>query len=129
MTFSALQLFLLIVLLALAVLFLLRQHIPWLRYAAACKKWPRVTGRIVDSPTSDDSTDGQSRAYHGGRAQAVLYSYSVDGKEYEGDNISFDAEIRRNPALMGKAAEMYEIGEEVLVYYDPKNPHISVLRP
>jgi hypothetical protein len=122
------QLFLIIALLGLTALYLLRQYISWFRYARACRKWPHVTGRITAAPDSDDSDSTIPRPRFGRGMPEIRYSYLVDGKEYEGYNVSFDPEIRRNAALLRRLSEHYEVGEEVAVFYDPKNPGVSVLK-
>lgn len=126
---SSFQIVLVAALILLTALYLLRQSIPWLLHGRACKKWPFVTGKITDAPESEDSDDQPGRSHKRGGSAAILYSYSVDGKEYEGDNVSFDPELRRNAAFLRRVAEMYATGDEVKVYYDPKRPEISVLRP
>jgi hypothetical protein len=125
---SSFQIVLIAALILLAGLYLLRQSIPWLLHGRACKKWPFATGKITDAPESEDSDDRSGRSHKRPGSATVLYSYSVDGKEYDGDNVSFDPEIRRNPAFIRRVAEMYTTGDEVRVYYDPKRPEISVLR-
>jgi hypothetical protein len=126
---SIIQLFLVIALLVLTALFLLRQYLPWFRYARACKKWPHVTGKITVAPDLEDSDSSFSRPGLGRGIPEIRYSYLVDGKEHEGNNVSFDPEIRRNAALLRRISEHYEAGQEVAVYYDPKNPGVSVLKP
>jgi|WetSurMetagenome_2_1015567.scaffolds.fasta_scaffold00173_9 hypothetical protein len=128
MTTSVIQIFLISTLLILTALFFLRRHISWIRYSAACKKWPHVTGRITEAPRASDADVRPLRTGLGGHIPEIRYSYSVDGRDYEGANVSFDVEIRSNPTLLRRIAEHYEVGEEVAVYYDPKRPGVSVLR-
>jgi hypothetical protein len=125
---SSFQIVLIAALILLTGLYLLRQSIPWLLHGRASKKWPFVMGKISDAPESEDSDNRPCRSHKRGGSAAVVYSYSVDGKEYEGDNISFDPELRRNAAFIRRVDEMYTTGDEVRVYYDPKRPEISVLR-
>ncbi len=126
---SIIQLLLIVVLLVLTALFLLRQYLPWFRYARACRKWPHAMGKITVAPGSEDSGSFFSRPGFGRGIPEIRYSFLVDGKEYEGNNVSFDPEIRRNAALRRRISEHYEVGEEVAVYYDPKDPGVSVLKP
>jgi Protein of unknown function (DUF3592) len=125
---SITQIFLIAALLVLTAFFLLRQYLSWFRYAHACKKWPHVTGRITAAPDPEDSGSSFSRPGPGRGMPEIRYSYFVDGKEYEGNNVSFDPEIRRNAALLRRISEHFEVSEEVAVYYNPKNPDVSVLK-
>jgi hypothetical protein len=88
-----------------------------------------VKGHITAAPDSDDSNSAFTRPGLGRRVPEIRYSYRVGGKEYEGNNVSFDPEIRRNAALRRRISEHYKVDEEVTVYYNPKKPWVSVLKP
>jgi hypothetical protein len=126
---EVLQIILVIVILAMAVVLPLRQHLVLLRYSAACRKWPYTAGRITSAPYNDDEPDHAFRLGKAGGAVAITYTYSVESEEYEGNTVSFNPELRKNPTLLRRAAELYRIGEEVPVYYHPKKPYLSVLKP
>ncbi len=126
---SVLQIILVIAILAMAVVFLLRQHIVSVWYSAACRKWPQTTGRITSTPYNDDEPDHAFRLGKASGTIEIRYVYSVEGEEYEGNTISFNPELRKNPTLLRRAAQLYGIGEEVPVYYHPKKPYLSVLKP
>ena len=98
---SIIQLLLIVVLLVLTALFLLRQYLPWFRYARACRKWPHAMGKITVAPGSEDSGSFFSRPGFGRGIPEIRYSFLVDGKEYEGNNVSFDPEIEETPPCGG----------------------------
>jgi len=82
MTFSTLQLFLLIVLLRSLPCFLLLRAAPSMvpLCGSMQKNGRTVTDRIVDTGFRRFDRRTIAPIPPGGRAQAVLYSYSVDGK-------------------------------------------------
>ena len=55
------------------------------------------------------------------------FSYSVDGKEYSGENV--DHGLVSNFISVGKrwAGNKYPRGTEIKIFYDPQRPHRSVL--
>ncbi len=113
----------------MAVVLLLRRHLVLLRYSAACRKWPHTAGRITSTPYNDDEPAYAFRLGRAGGAFEITYTYSVGSEEYEGNTVSFNPELRKNPTLLRRAAELYRIGEEVPVYYHPTKPYLSVLKP
>jgi hypothetical protein len=88
--------------------------------------WVRTKGKIVGSTVeSYRSSDGNTSSVGRPMYKAVVeFSYEVDGQEYHNNTApafntsrdSAEATVARNPA-----------GQEVDVYYDPKNPASSGL--
>jgi hypothetical protein len=84
--------------------------------------WPQTTGRVTQSEIV--RRQGQ-RTYI--EEPHVFFSYSVDGTEYVGHTMSVlevdtslkqDAEAKLRP---------YPVGQEVAVFYNPKDPKDSLL--
>lgn len=84
----------------------------------AAQSWPSAQGTITASDIqrsrdSDGNTDEQAR---------VSYSYSVNGKAYQGNRIGFFS--------IGSASQLhqkYPVGKVVEVFHDPADPSKSVL--
>lgn len=112
-------------------LYFARQYILSIYYSTTCKKWPKVKGRISISPYISDTweEDRFSTSDPIGKTVNLRYNYTVNGVEYEGDNISFKLGIITNSNLLYRLANMYEVNDEVDVYYNPSKPHVSVLKP
>ncbi len=127
--FSMLHALLAIAIIIIVATLLLYRRITYFTYSRACKTWPFAMGRIIAAPCSAEEPARPFRFGSGGAGLDVRYTYSVHGKEYEGNNVSFDIEVRKSPTLARRIAALFEAGEEVSVYYDPKNPGISVLKP
>lgn len=111
----------------LYVLYLLRNHIVMYWYSVQCKRWPKVIGKIIITPQQNDIFNLESSPSKKGLTIGIVYEYSVNNKTYEGETISFTLSGVKNPVLARRLSEMYENGQEVDVYYNPKKPEISVL--
>lgn len=90
------------------------------------KSWPRTTGLITHSSVESGFVQAG-----GGNAfvfiPKVIYEYEVDGKQYTSSQLAI---IERNTAsedLAREKAEKYVQGQQVEVYYDPRNPACAVL--
>jgi hypothetical protein len=92
------------------------------------KRWPKVKGIITVTPRESEIHGGSGLQTKIGAIVKLQYEYEVNGIQYTGNTISFNPMITNNPTLLSKYLEFYEKGEEVDVYYNPKNPDISVLR-
>jgi hypothetical protein len=112
-------------------LYFARQYILSIYYSTICKKWPKVKGKISISPYVSDTygNDRFSTRHRIGKTVNLLYNYTVNGVEYEGDNISFKLDIITNSNLLYRLANMYQVNDEVDVYYHPRKPQVSVLKP
>jgi Protein of unknown function (DUF3592) len=105
---------------------LIRKWIINTYYGIQCKKWPGVKGKIINTPHADEiyQTGSQSAStYLTGYKVRIKYEYKVNGIDFEGATVSFNDSVANNPL----ATEMYENGDEVDVYFNPKKPSISVL--
>src|SRR5687768_16340582 len=96
---------------------------------AMTRRWPATTGTIEQAGVESQRVrDGGRRR---SRADAVIhYSYTVDGKDYEGERIwpGFASML----SMDGIARAFYDEsrwqpGMQVPVYYNPKDPSRAVL--
>ncbi|MDH3349597.1 MAG: DUF3592 domain-containing protein [Desulfobulbaceae bacterium] len=100
----------------------------WLMLAGrGSSDWPSVAGVIVSSSIGDHNN------YHMGKKTTthyplVLYRYKVASELFKGKRVT----LHDDSGNMGEARKIskrYAPGMEVIVYYDPGNPHKSVLEP
>ncbi|BBL74510.1 DUF3592 domain-containing protein [Methylomagnum ishizawai] len=84
--------------------------------------WPSVDGEILYSDVVMASGVGQYQAI-------VKFQYSVDSEQYIGDTIAFTQAYSRDKSSLQNLVAAYPIGSNPKVYYDPKNPSTSVLKP
>lgn len=84
--------------------------------------WEPVDG-VVKSSGVSTSTDGEGGTTY---CLYVSYQYTVDGKTYDGDRVSYSAENSCN-SWSKNADDDYPEGKGITVYYDPDNPRESVL--
>jgi hypothetical protein len=112
-------------------LYFARQYILSIYYSTTCKKWPKVKGKISISPYVSDmwGQNSSGMRYRLGKSVNLRYNYTVNGVEYEGDNISFKLDIITNSNLLYRLGNMYQVNDEVDVYYHPRKPQVSVLKP
>ena len=97
---------------------------PILDEAKASADWPSVKGKIIDSQlVRSRDKDGKS-SY----SADVIFKYTVDNEEYEGDNVWF-GQYGGNRSTMQKIVKQYPKGKEVDVFYMPDDPNESVLQP
>ncbi|WP_442786015.1 DUF3592 domain-containing protein [Hypnocyclicus thermotrophus] len=59
----------------------------------------------------------------------IEYNYSVNEKKYNGDNIYFGYKPSKFSFVLEKKRGQYDVGNIVIVFYDPLNPEISVIEP
>jgi hypothetical protein len=59
----------------------------------------------------------------------IKYQYQVNGKVYESSRIGFGFKGSGKKETVEAIVERYPIGQEVIVYFDKRNPNFSVLEP
>jgi hypothetical protein len=96
-----------------------------LRIGFASRNWPDVVGKIIESGKVSAGTDDGGEPLFNAR---VIYRYAVGGCEYQGSM------IRTLPSVFGteyvqQVPELYPVGSEVIVFYDPSDPQTSILEP
>ena len=113
---------LLLALLLVAGGVLLITNIGRLQITLAQKKWPAVSGTILESKISD-----LRQAW-----PTIVYTYTVNGQEFtRSTHLHFPAFGGRTNRLDAatKVIAAYAPGEQVRVYYNPQNPSESLLKP
>jgi hypothetical protein len=99
----------------------------------ACK-WPTTRGKIIATeveeyvPRFDGDTDNRRpRTMY---KPSVLYTYEVNGRQYQGDRVTMGTKVSATlPIVARRLAARYPVGAEVDVHYNPKSPGESVLKP
>jgi hypothetical protein len=86
------------------------------------RSWPTAPGVITESRV-DSSRNRDGQWSHTAR---IRYRYTVDGKTYNGDTISYAKGLFDGASVQ---VSRYPQGSAVGVYYDPKDPASAVLDP
>ncbi|MCC5932309.1 MAG: DUF3592 domain-containing protein [Cyclobacteriaceae bacterium] len=96
-------------------------------------RWPQIIGSSSWPATKGIILDIEEYKYYrsiGEREKIVfilLYSYEVDGIEYRSDRLNPGLFKVANNQNLEYYSKIYIPGNEVNVYYDPKNPSESAL--
>lgn len=103
----------------------LRQFLFSLRFGLASRHWPIVKGKIVHSALADAPLP----AYRHELKQPVEYEYTVDGKAYHSQQLSYNHSLLVSPLSRKKEQRIKSlaVGTEVDVYYDPEQPVNAIL--
>lgn len=95
--------------------------------ASACMGWPTVLGRVTGSEVvKSESTDedGTSFSY----TPRIEYAYHVLGQDYTSNKVAFGGfSGSSSPKSSHLVANKYPLNDSVTVFYNPANPHESVL--
>ena len=86
------------------------------------RNWEPADG-IVENSYVSTSTDGEGGTTY---CLHVDYQYTVDGRVYDGNRISYSADNSCN-SWSANSDDDYPEGKKITVYYDPSNPSESVL--
>ena len=86
------------------------------------RNWESADG-IVENSYVSTSTGGEGGTTY---CLHVDYRYTVDGRTYSGDRISYSADNSCN-SWSANSDDDYPEGKKITVYYDPSNPSESVL--
>jgi membrane protein implicated in regulation of membrane protease activity len=90
---------------------------------AESARWPGTVGRVLKSRVEVQGGDHASvRPY-------VLYEYMVAGQRYEGQQIRAGDKFMTSYSSRQAydTVDLYPVGSEVTVFYDPSNPAESAL--
>jgi hypothetical protein len=89
---------------------------------ARSSSWPTVAGEVlqsgVDDHTTDDS-DGTTKTQYKPR---LRYRYTVKGRDYMGDRVSFGFEWHSFAWTAQRVADRYRVGKRVRVHVSPADP-------
>lgn len=92
------------------------------------KSWPTAKGTIISSMFSEEDVPGGYDSvgytmYH----TNISYDYKVGGISYTSQGITFGSWGTRGSAK--EQVLKYTHGMPITVYYNPKNPYLSTLKP
>lgn len=96
----------------------------WLGYRAhLSNEWPAVKAKILEA--SIEETHGRTR---GTRFKPkIRYEYRVGPEVFECGRIAFRT-ITYSYLSKNKAMEDFIVGDDIVVFYDPKNPGSAVIK-
>ena len=101
-----------------------------LRYQLRMQAWPRKRGKLLQSRLAHVAGFEWNPA-HKAYATDALYEYQVDGQTYRGQKVSPWVMVATHNVrfVLQKQLDRIEVGpgNEVSVFYDPKNPSRAVL--
>ena len=88
------------------------------------KRWPTANGTVIASDMSNVYYDTVTYFPH------IKYEYIFESEKFSSSKLAFGTDL----GLMSKKRTeqfllTYKVGTVVKVYYHPKNPKLSVLRP
>ncbi|MEP7133337.1 MAG: DUF3592 domain-containing protein [Chloroflexota bacterium] len=90
----------------------------------AAQAWPGTMGTVLSSSVESRRTGNSMSTY-----PVVVYQYQVNGQVYQGQTIKAGEQFF-NVRVIGDAqatAARYQVGAQVMVYYNPANPQESAL--
>lgn len=90
--------------------------------AVVSKNWPTVSGTVISSQVLRPS--GKNTKY----TAEVIYTYKVDGKEYQSKKLKATA-ARGTSEWARNKVEEYPSGKDVIVHYNSKKPDIAIIEP
>ena len=86
------------------------------------KNYESTSGKITESSTELDIT-----SKHHNFTPKLKYRYSVNGKEYQSDRISYPNPSSMLDKFADEYVAKYPVGADVDVYYDSKDPNHACL--
>jgi hypothetical protein len=97
--------------------------------AQATKNWPSVAGKVIRAQIVPVEKIREKKQKLVLFRPEVVYSYTVDGKEFVTDTIRADLSAQAQTAEAELLLEKYPAGQSVAVFYNPANPAEAVLEP
>jgi hypothetical protein len=92
------------------------------------QQWPSVEGEITSSYVQRDVRAIENSSKKPTYTPKISYQYTVNGKTYTGEKISFsggEGGEKKNEAQA--VVDHYFSGKKIAVYYDPEHPKKAVL--
>ncbi len=86
--------------------------------------WPTTIGRVVSSSVTS-TIAGPGINY----LPRVRYEYMVSDQRYKGDKLFFFPRVIPSRKAAKSQADDYPVGKELVVYYSPNKPSLSVIHP
>ena len=92
----------------------------------ASESWPRTTGIIIESTIQSEWVrSGSGNMYI--VSPKVIYEYEVNGKKYTSSQLALVEHSTANENLAKEKSEGHPIGQQVIVYYNPRKPDFATL--
>lgn len=104
------------VLVLIAAVVVIYSALAMVALARASRRWPTIPGRVVRSEIRE-------------RRAVIRYRYAVEGNEYEGTDVAAGDWPYRTGRSVARRVQLYPVDAQVTVYYDPRQPHVAVLKP
>lgn len=102
-----------------------RAFAPRIRSRAA-QGWPVVDGEVLEIDLGEEFLRTATGKVGTGFFPVVRYKYSVNGRSYESDRITF-AKGSLDFIIASNVRDEFKVGGKVKVYYNPAKPEQSVL--
>ncbi|MFX0166824.1 MAG: DUF3592 domain-containing protein [Promethearchaeota archaeon] len=100
-----------------------------------CSKWPVVVGEIISSEMKPKykKLAEFTEAVHtvaGIYQPDITYTYDIDGEKYTNNMVRpVGRNVYKDKPLVQRVLNLFPVGYKVYIFYNPKNPHKSVLDP
>ncbi|MFM7675130.1 MAG: DUF3592 domain-containing protein [Synechococcus sp.] len=122
---GAILLFLLIFTVLAAWIVLVPTYQAW-RWGEKSRRWPAARGRILYAGTLFIPRPNGSGGTH---LPWVVCEYSIGGKRYKCRRIEFGFRFGTSRELAEQSVSQFRTGSESVVYCNPSNPGLAVLKP
>lgn len=99
------------------------------RLARESVRWPAVDGMVVRATINEESSSSRSGPPSVTYRPIIVYNYRVDGREYEGQRVSYGEYATSDPADAQAVVDRYKAGTAVRVHYRPGQPGEAVIAP
>jgi hypothetical protein len=87
--------------------------------------WATTEGEIAAAYVDKSGSENTGFSY----TAKVEYTYVVTDWRYQSERIGFDEPVQDTPEKAEAIIAPYEVGQPVIVYYDPDNVNSAVLEP
>ncbi|OVE76478.1 hypothetical protein BVX98_05730 [bacterium F11] len=100
--------------------------------AQEAKGWPTTEGKIISSEVDSHwsrtgtGTNRRSKMMYDAK---VVFEYSVEGRVYTSNKVSFGEYSSSSRRSAQKVVEKYPPNKDVIVFFDPVNPEMAILEP
>ena len=103
------------------------KHFCATRRVNEARSWPTAAGKVISQQIERDDAVDCNGGYSSWYVPSVTYTYTVDGREFEGHRICFDAIARNSHRKAQNDVAPYPVGSRTLVRYKPDRPNECVL--
>ena len=120
-----------LILTIVVIMFLFREYVFFKNYGGN-RNWPSTGGQVVCSEVKSYWCNFGHSPFGTCYKPKVQYQYSIGGRTYLSNQISFgspDIGNRHNRTPAEMYIYNYPPGKQVIVYYNPQNPAYAVMQP